>query len=72
MLVVGGDDARPGLTLFVVIGEGNGMHLADDVLTLSGLRVGRCGLILPAGGKWDEEECREGKRYGAKEWFHRV
>ena len=38
------------------------MYLADDVFTLSWLRVGRCGLILPAGGKRDEEECHEGKR----------
>jgi len=41
------------------------MHLADDVLTLSGLWVGRCGggfVVLPAGREWDEEECCESKR----------
>ena len=53
------------LTLLVEVDYGDEMYLADDVLTLSRLRVGRCGygfVVLPAGGEWNEEECREGKR----------
>ena len=53
----------------------HGMHLADDVLTLRRLRVGRCGcglVVLPAGREWNKEEYREGECQGAKEWSHRV
>jgi hypothetical protein len=40
------------------------MYLTDDILTLSRLRVGRCGcgfVVLPAGRERDKEECREGE-----------
>ena len=64
MLIKGECMTAVDLTLLVEVDHGDEMYLADDVLTLSWLRVGRCGrgLILPAGGKGDEEECREGKR----------
>ena len=63
LLVVGSDGASLDRSLLVTKDNGYGMELADDVLTSRGLRVGRCGggLVLPAGGKGDEEESREGK-----------
>lgn len=64
MLIEGECLTAVDLTLLVEVDYGDEMYLTDDILTLSGLWVGRCGrrLILPAGGERDEEECREGKR----------
>ena len=63
LLVVGSDGASLDRSLLVTKDRGYGVYLADDVLTSRGLRVRRCrgGLVLPAGGKGDEEESREGK-----------
>ena len=63
LLVVGSDGASLDRSLLVTKDRGYGVYLTHEVLTLSRLRIGRCGggLVLPAGGKGDDEERREGK-----------
>ena len=63
-LIVSGLSSLYSSAVLVKKRDRHGMYLADDVLTLSRLRVGRCGcgfVVLPAGREWDEEECHEGE-----------
>ena len=75
LLVVGEGATGLNLSLLVAIGEGNGAHLTDDILTLSMMRSKRgwgwCGfVVLPAGREWNENKCRKGECQMVKACFH--